>query len=158
VLHTNTSSDWPAIATLYERLARITQSPVVELNRAVALAEVAGPDIGLRAVERLSLDGYQYLHAARAELLARLGRSSDARRAYERALQLVRSEPERRFLQRRISELPVSAPVPAPATALDAADEEADRPQQQGDDQHEPQHVRGEPETSEDRQDQHKRQ
>jgi RNA polymerase sigma-70 factor (ECF subfamily) len=79
---------------------------VVELNRAVALAEADGPEAGLAAVDRLELDGYQYLHAARADFLRRLGRSADARAAYERALDLVRSEPERRFLERRLAELP----------------------------------------------------
>jgi RNA polymerase sigma-70 factor, ECF subfamily len=68
-----------------------------------------GPEAGLRAVDRLELDGYQYLHATRADFLRRLGRRADARVAYERALALVRSEPERRFLERRLAEL---QPVP----------------------------------------------
>jgi RNA polymerase sigma-70 factor (ECF subfamily) len=109
-LHAGERSDWPAIAELYGQLARLTRSPVVELNRAVALAEAEGPEAGLQAVERLELDGYQldgyqYLHATRAELLRRLERPEDARVAYERALELVRSEPERRFLERRLREL-----------------------------------------------------
>jgi RNA polymerase sigma-70 factor (ECF subfamily) len=104
-LHARERSDWPAILELYGQLVRLTQSPVVELNRAVALAETEGSEAGLRAIERLELDGYQYLHAARAELLRRLSRRADARAAYERALELVRSEPERRFLQRRLGEL-----------------------------------------------------
>ncbi len=104
-LHAGERSDWPAIVALYERLASLTGSPVVELNRAVALAEAYGPDAGLQAIERIELDGYQYLHAARADLLRRLGRNADARVAYERALSLVRSEPERRFLERRVREL-----------------------------------------------------
>jgi RNA polymerase sigma-70 factor (ECF subfamily) len=105
--HVGPRSDWPAIVRLYDRLAQLTRSPVVELNRAVALAEADGPDVGLRAIERLEreLDDYEYLHAARADLLRRLGRSADARAAYERALELVRSEPERRFLERRVREL-----------------------------------------------------
>jgi RNA polymerase sigma-70 factor (ECF subfamily) len=103
--HAEDRSDWPAIAALYGELARITGSPVVELNRAVALAETEGPEAGLRVLDRLELDDYQYLHAARAELLRRLERPADARVAYERALQLVRSEPERRFLERRVREL-----------------------------------------------------
>ncbi len=103
--HAEDRSDWPAIVALYGELARITNSPVVELNRAVALAEADGPEAGLRAVDRLELDDYQYLHAVRAELLRRLERPADARVAYERALQLVRSEPERRFLERRVREL-----------------------------------------------------
>ena len=109
-LHAGERSDWPAIAELYGHLVRLTRSPVVELNRAVALAEAEGPEVGLRALERLELDeyqldGYQYLHATRAELLRRLGRPEDARVAYGRALELVRSEPERRFLERRLREL-----------------------------------------------------
>jgi RNA polymerase sigma-70 factor, ECF subfamily len=105
--HVGPRSDWPAIVRLYDRLAQLTRSPVVELNRAVALAEADGPDVGLRAIERLEreLEDYEYLHAARADLLRRLGRSADARAAYERALELVRSEPERRFLERRVREL-----------------------------------------------------
>jgi RNA polymerase sigma-70 factor (ECF subfamily) len=103
--HAGDRSNWPAILELYGRLVRLTQSPVVELNRAVALAEAEGSEAGLRAIERLELDGYQYLHAARAELLRRLSRGAEARIAYERALELVRSEPERRFLQRRLGEL-----------------------------------------------------
>ncbi len=104
-LHAADSSDWPQIVELYGELVRITGSPVVELNRAVALAEAEGPAAGLQAIDRLELDGYQYLHTTRAELLRRLGRGADAREAYGRALQLVRSEPERRFLQRRLAEL-----------------------------------------------------
>jgi RNA polymerase sigma-70 factor (ECF subfamily) len=101
-LHAGERSDWPAILELYGRLARLTGSPIVELNRAVALAEVDGSEAGLRAIDRLELRDYQYLHAARAELLRRLGRRNDARAAYQRALELVRSEPERRFLTRRL--------------------------------------------------------
>ena len=104
-LHAGESSDWPRIVELYGELVRLTGSPVVELNRAVALAEAEGPEAGLAAVDRLELDGYQYLHATRAELLRRLGRGADAREAYRRALELVRSEPERRFLERRVREL-----------------------------------------------------
>jgi RNA polymerase sigma-70 factor (ECF subfamily) len=104
-LHAGESSDWPRIAVLYGELSKLTHSPVVELNRAVALAEADGPVAGLMEVDRLELDGYEYLHATRAELLRRLGRSADARSAYERALELVRSDPERRFLQRRLAEL-----------------------------------------------------
>lgn len=101
-LHVGERSDWPAILELYGRLVRLTGSPIVELNRAVALAEVEGSEVGLRAIDRLDLGDYQYLHAARAELLRRLGRRRDARAAYQRALELVRSEPERRFLTRRL--------------------------------------------------------
>jgi RNA polymerase sigma-70 factor, ECF subfamily len=104
-LHADGDSDWPAIVDLYGRLGRLTGSPVVELNRAVALAEARGPQAGLQAIERLELEDYLYLHAARAELLRRLERPADTRIAYERALELVRSEPERRFLESRIREL-----------------------------------------------------
>jgi RNA polymerase sigma-70 factor (ECF subfamily) len=104
-LHAGARSDWPQIAVLYGELARMTRSPVVELNRAVALAESEGPQAGLDAVEGLDLDGYHYLHATRADFLRRLGRTAEARAAYERALALVRSEPERRFLVRRLAQL-----------------------------------------------------
>jgi RNA polymerase sigma-70 factor, ECF subfamily len=105
--HVGEHSDWPAIVELYDRLARLTRSSVVELNRAVAIAEADGPDAGLRVIEQLEIElaDYEYLHAARADLLRRLGRGADARVAYERALELVRSEPERRFLERRVREL-----------------------------------------------------
>jgi RNA polymerase sigma-70 factor, ECF subfamily len=104
-IHAEDRSDWPRVAALYGELARLTHSPVVELNRAVALAEAEGAQAGLDAVEALELDGYHYLHATRAELLRRLERHAEARAAYERALMLVRSEPERRFLVRRLAEL-----------------------------------------------------
>jgi RNA polymerase sigma-70 factor (ECF subfamily) len=103
-LHTESTPDWPRIAALYDELARLASSPVIELNRAVALAEAQGPAEGLASIDRLDgLDGYHYFHAARAELLRRLDRSAEARMAFERALQLVRSEPERRFLQSRLT-------------------------------------------------------
>jgi RNA polymerase sigma-70 factor (ECF subfamily) len=97
--------DWAEIAVLYGELARVTGSPVVELNRAVAVAEVEGPEAALRIVDALTLDDYQYLHSTRADLLRRLGRTDEARAAYERALELARSEPERRFIEGRIEEL-----------------------------------------------------
>jgi RNA polymerase sigma-70 factor (ECF subfamily) len=120
-LHAGQRSDWPAIAELYGCLAQLTGSPVVELNRAVALAEAQGPEVGLRAIDRLELDSYQYLHAARAELLRRMGRTSEARVAYQRALALVRSEPERRFLERRSVELERTTPRAPRPPAADAA-------------------------------------
>jgi RNA polymerase sigma-70 factor (ECF subfamily) len=83
----------------------VTGSPVVELNRAAALAEAGEVEAALALVDGLELDRYHYLHATRAELLRRLDRVDDAREAYDRALELVRSEPERRFLERRLSEL-----------------------------------------------------
>jgi RNA polymerase sigma-70 factor (ECF subfamily) len=104
-LHTAQSSDWRQVAALYGELSRMTGSPVVELNRAVALAEAEGPESGLKAIAGLELDGYQYLHATRADFLRRLGRVAEARVAYGRALELARSDPERRFLERRLAEL-----------------------------------------------------
>jgi RNA polymerase sigma-70 factor (ECF subfamily) len=105
-LHTESTRDWPRIAALYNELARLAPSPVIELNRAVALAEAQGPEVGLASIEALDgLDGYHYFHAARAEMLCRLDRSAEARTAFERALQIVRSEPERRFLQGRLASL-----------------------------------------------------
>ena len=104
-LQTEESIDWDGVAMLYERLAALTGSPVVELNRAVAIAQSGAPERALELVERLELDDYQYLHSTRAELLQRLGRRDEARVAFERALQLARSERERRFLERRIAEL-----------------------------------------------------
>jgi RNA polymerase sigma-70 factor (ECF subfamily) len=97
--------DWGEIAALYGKLARVTGSAVVELNRAVAVAEVAGPEAALEIVDALALDDYQYLHSTRADLLRRLGRTDEARAAYERALELTRSAPEHRFIERRIEEL-----------------------------------------------------
>jgi RNA polymerase sigma-70 factor (ECF subfamily) len=106
-LHADGTRDWPAIASLYGRLATLTGSPVVELNRAVALAEAGQPDAALELVEGVAreLDGYHYLHATRAELLRRLDRTQDARAAYERALELVHAEAERGHLQKRLAEL-----------------------------------------------------
>ncbi|HYY23027.1 MAG TPA: sigma-70 family RNA polymerase sigma factor [Thermoleophilaceae bacterium] len=105
-LHADEHPDWLQIAALYGELARVTGSPVVELNRAVAVAEAGDPEAALALVEHLELDRYHYLHATRAELLRRLDRVEDARRAYRRALALVNSEAERRFLERRLAELP----------------------------------------------------
>jgi RNA polymerase sigma-70 factor (ECF subfamily) len=101
-LHAEEEPDWHEIAALYTELARITGSPVVELSRAIAVAEAEGPEAGLRLVERLDLDGYRYLHSARAELLRRLGRIEEARVAYERALELVGDGAERRLLESRL--------------------------------------------------------
>ncbi len=97
--------DWPQIAALYGELVRLTGSPVAELNRAVAVAEAQGPEPALQIVDRLALDHYQYLHSTRAELLRRLGRVDQARAAYRRALELARTGPERRFLERRLAEV-----------------------------------------------------
>jgi RNA polymerase sigma-70 factor (ECF subfamily) len=97
--------DWAEVGALYGELARVTGSPVVELNRAVAIAAVDGPEAALAIVDDLPLSDYQYLHSTRAELLRRLGRIDEARAAYRRALELARDEPERRFLERRLTEL-----------------------------------------------------
>jgi len=107
VLHLDEPQDWPQIAALYAELARLTGSSVVELNRAVAIAEAGEVEAALALVESLELDGYHYLHATRAELLRRLDRVEDARAAYDRALKLVHSDAERRFLERRLAELQI---------------------------------------------------
>jgi RNA polymerase sigma-70 factor (ECF subfamily) len=104
-LHTELVRDWGRIAALYTELATLTGSPVVELNRAVAVAEAEGPQAGLRIVDELELDGYRYLHTTRGELLRRLGRTDEAREAYRRALPLVSDPPERRFVEERLAEL-----------------------------------------------------
>lgn len=104
-LQTAEKIDWPQVAALYAELARLTGSPVVRLNGAVALAEAGDPAAALSVVEQLNLPGYQYWHSARAELLRRLGRDAEARAAYRRARALARSDPERRFLEKRIAEL-----------------------------------------------------
>jgi len=104
-LHMQEPSDWLQIAALYGELVLLTRSPVVELNRAIAVAEAAGPEAGLALVDRLDLDGYQYFHSTRADLLRRLGRAGEARAEYERALELTATEPERRFLERRVAEV-----------------------------------------------------
>jgi RNA polymerase sigma-70 factor, ECF subfamily len=96
--------DWPQISVLYGQLAELTGSPVVRLNRAVAVAEADGPAAALAIVDQLDLPDYQYWHSTRAELLRRLGRRDEARSAYRRALDLARTTPERRFLERRIAE------------------------------------------------------
>ena len=104
-LHADEPTDWAQIAELYAELGRQTGSPVVELNRAIAVAEIEGPGAGLKLLEDLPLQDYLYLHSTRAELLRRLGDQREARTAYERALALVHSEAERRFLERRLGEL-----------------------------------------------------
>jgi RNA polymerase sigma-70 factor (ECF subfamily) len=97
--------DWVQVEALYRELSQLTGSPVVELNRAVAVAESQGPEPALAIVDRLELPDYQYLHSTRAELLRRLGRSAEARDAYRRALELAHADSERRFLRRRLAEL-----------------------------------------------------
>ena len=104
-LHADEPQDWTQLAALYGELARLTGSSVVELNRAAALAESGEVEDALALVDRLELDRYHYLHATRAELLCRLDRVDDARAAYDRALELVHSDAERRFLETRRAEL-----------------------------------------------------
>jgi RNA polymerase sigma-70 factor (ECF subfamily) len=104
-LHAEEQRDWPQIAALYGELARLTRSPVVELNRAVAVAEAESPEAGLAIVDSLDLGDYLYLHSTRGELLRRLGRTEAAGGAYRRALELVQDDAERRLLERRLAEL-----------------------------------------------------
>jgi RNA polymerase sigma-70 factor (ECF subfamily) len=104
-LHVEDPQDWPQLAALYGELARLTGSPVVELNWAAAVAEAGDVEVALGLVDRLELDQYPYLHSTRAELLRRLERADEARAEYERALELVDSDAERRFLERRLGEL-----------------------------------------------------
>jgi RNA polymerase sigma-70 factor (ECF subfamily) len=104
-LHAEVPCDWAEIAALYGELGRLTGSPVVELNRAIAIAETDGPEAGLRIVDQLGLDDFRYLHSTRAELLRRLGRIGEACDAYRRARQLTDDGAERRFLERRLTEL-----------------------------------------------------
>jgi RNA polymerase sigma-70 factor (ECF subfamily) len=103
------ATDWRQIVALYDALLAINPSPVVELNRAVAVAMRGGPAAGLALIDavlgRGDLTGYHLAHAARADLLRRLGRRDEARAAYERALELAQQEPERRFLKKRLSQL-----------------------------------------------------
>ena len=105
VLHVDDPPDWAELAALYGELARVTGSSVVELNQAAAIAETGDVEAALALVDRLELDRYHYLHATRAELLRRLERVDEARSSYERALELVHSESERRFLEQRLAEL-----------------------------------------------------
>ncbi|TML19310.1 MAG: sigma-70 family RNA polymerase sigma factor [Actinobacteria bacterium] len=105
ILHVDESPNWSQLAALYRELARVTGSSVVELNQAAAMAEAGDVEAALALVDRLELDGYHYLHATRAELLRRLDRVDEAREAYGRALELVHSDAERSFLERRRSEL-----------------------------------------------------
>jgi RNA polymerase sigma-70 factor (ECF subfamily) len=98
---TAADTDWAQIVALYDHLMRLAPTPVVALNRAVAVAEVDSPAAGLALVDALDLTGQHLFHAVRADLLRRLGRSAEAAAAYDAALGLVRSEPDRAFLQRR---------------------------------------------------------
>jgi RNA polymerase sigma-70 factor (ECF subfamily) len=104
-LHLEQPRDWTEIAGLYRVLADLTRSPIVEMNRAVAVAEIEGPQAALDLIEELPLAGYRYFHSTRADLLRRLGRTTEARIAYSRALALTDNDPERRFLEERLLEL-----------------------------------------------------
>jgi RNA polymerase sigma-70 factor (ECF subfamily) len=104
-LHTEDVPDHAEIAALYGELARVTGSPVVEVNRAVAVAEADGPEAGLDLLERVDLDGYRYFHAARAELLRRVGRDEEAAAEFDRAIALTPEGPELRHLRRRLAEV-----------------------------------------------------
>ena len=103
------ATDWAEIVGLYDALLRMDDSPVIELNRAVAVAMRDGPEVGLACIDdilqRGQLKDYRLVHAARAEFCRRLGRMAEARTAYQKALALTRQEPERRFLERRIAEI-----------------------------------------------------
>jgi RNA polymerase sigma-70 factor (ECF subfamily) len=103
-------TDWPQIAALYGRLAELTPSPVVELNRAVAVAMADGPARGLSMVDALEgdLDGYHLFHSARADLLRRLDRRDEAAESYRRALSLATNPSERTYLERRLTQVTAS--------------------------------------------------
>jgi RNA polymerase sigma-70 factor (ECF subfamily) len=104
-LHLQQPRDWAQIAALYDALAGQTGSPIVEMNRAIAVAELNGAEAGLSILEQLDLDHYRYFHSTRAELLRRAGRDAQALEAFRRALGMAQSQPERRILERRVSEL-----------------------------------------------------
>jgi RNA polymerase sigma-70 factor (ECF subfamily) len=109
-LHFEDETDWPQIAELYARLGEVAPSPVVELNRAVAVAMADGPERGLGLINSIEgLDAYRHLHSARADLLRRLGRDEDAADAYRRALELADEPAERVFLERRLAEVTLDA-------------------------------------------------
>jgi RNA polymerase sigma-70 factor (ECF subfamily) len=110
LLHAETPCDWERIAALYHELSVLTGSPVVELNRAIAVAETEGPEAALRVVDELGLEDFRYLHSTRAELLRRLGRTQEARDAYRLARSLTDDGAERRFLERRLTELAANSP------------------------------------------------
>ena len=102
---TAAATDWAQVVALYDQLSRIDPSPVVALNRAVAVAELDGPEVALALVERLPLTGYHAWHATRADLLRRLGRSTEARAAYDAAMAATGNSAERAYLSRRRGEL-----------------------------------------------------
>ena len=106
--HASPPPDWRHVADLYARLTELDPSPVIELNRAVAVAMAEGPEAGLELIERLEggrLEDYHLLHAARADLLKRLGRADEAKDAYRRARELTENPAERELIERRLREL-----------------------------------------------------
>jgi RNA polymerase sigma-70 factor (ECF subfamily) len=107
--HNAAATDWGQIVRLYDLLLRAVASPVIALNRAVAVAMRDGPSTGIELIDAILARGdladYHLAHSARADLCRRLGRTAEARVSYERALDLARQEPERRFLERRLTEL-----------------------------------------------------
>jgi RNA polymerase sigma-70 factor (ECF subfamily) len=104
-LHLREPRDWEEIELLYHRLEVINNSPVVAMNRAIAVAELEGPEAALALLDHLNLDDYRYYHSTRADLLRRVGRNDDAATSYARALELTQPGPEQRFLQRRLADL-----------------------------------------------------
>jgi RNA polymerase sigma-70 factor (ECF subfamily) len=98
-------TDWSQVVALYDQLTRLDPSPIVALNRAVAVAELDGPEVALALVDRLPLTGYHAWHAARADLLRRLGRSADARQEYDAAIAATQNSAERAYLRRKGGEL-----------------------------------------------------
>jgi RNA polymerase sigma-70 factor (ECF subfamily) len=104
-LHLREPRDWQEIQLLYQHLERTTRSPVVTLNRAIAVAELDGPEAALALLDSLALEGYRYYHSTRAEMLRRLSRRDQALAAYQRALDLSVAGPERRFLEARLADL-----------------------------------------------------
>jgi len=102
-------TDWPQIVALYDRLMALEPSPVIRLNRAVAVAMRDGAEAGLVLIDHIQLEealsDYYWLHAARADLYRRLGKTAEAEAAYQKALALTQQEPERRFIQKRLAEV-----------------------------------------------------
>jgi RNA polymerase sigma-70 factor (ECF subfamily) len=104
-LHIREPRDWEEIALLYQQLEQRTSSPVVTMNRAIAVAELEGPEAALALLDGLDLENYRYYHSTRADLLRRLGHDNEAQVAYARALELTEPGPESRFLEARIADL-----------------------------------------------------
>jgi RNA polymerase sigma-70 factor (ECF subfamily) len=128
-LHLEAETDWPQIAALYGELLALAPSPVVALNRAVAVAMAEGPEAGLALLDRIDLPGYYLLHSARADLLHRLGRDVEAAAEYERALALAPTDQERDFLTKRLRSLPwpTSTHAEAPSSSAAASPEPRSR-------------------------------